>query len=636
MLNYRIKTISPLPTPKEIIENSELIDKEFINKSRKTIENILSGEDKRLLVVVGPCSIHNYSEALKYAKKLKEIKTENLFIVMRVYFEKPRTCLGWKGFIYDPYLDDSNKISEGILLARELLIEITKMEIPIGLEFLDTITPQYLADLVSWGAIGARTTESQIHRQLASGLSMPVGFKNLTDGNIEKAIEGAKSASYPHAFLGINDEGKSSFIETSGNEFSHIILRGGSTGTNYNEDSIINISKLLEKNQGLKKNKIVIDCSHGNSEKNFKRQCLVAIYTRKLHLTKKYPIGGIMIESNINEGNQPITKDLQFGVSVTDACINIEDTAFLLNILDKMKVVDCENLNDARKYISYYDDFLINNKDNFEPIITNTIKSFDVDKQINEITKSNFKQNILLSLRLSFSERVAEIKLKENTFNFLKKDNSILELVTNMDVEKTILEKAIPKRKDDIMIKIMDLSKWIQVQHINELLKKIKIGYLFGIGTFSHEAVRNYYGEKVIGKSINDLYQKLENKEIDYALVPTYNIKIGIIYNIPEQFKTDSVISIPIELCVYSNVEKTDEYDVLYIEPHIEKEVGTIDFKYKNKVITSSSREGIMLTLNSNEKAVTIASKSSNNMLNKIKEIIDPNNRTYFSLIKNV
>lgn len=469
MSNYRIKTFSSLPTPKQIIEQCETVNYNFINESRKTIENILSGKDNRMLVIVGPCSIHNYDQAIEYAKKLYEVKYENLYIVMRVYFEKPRTCLGWKGLIYDPYLDNSNKIPDGLLIARKLLIELTKMKIPIGLEFLDTITPQYLADLVSWGAIGARTSESQVHRHLASGLSMPVGFKNLTDGNVLKAIEGAKSASYPQAFLGIDENGQSSLIETIGNQFSHIILRGGIT-TNYNEDTINNVSELLEKNvlYGLNKNKIIIDCSHDNSEKNYKRQGLVAVYTRRLHLTKKYPICGIMIESNINEGSQKISTDLLYGVSVTDSCINIEDTFYLLNILDKMTIVECNDLMDVRKYISYYDDFIINNQTNFNPIITTTIKLYDVDKQINDLTQNNFRQNILLALRLSFSEKVAEFKF--NTFNFLKKDTNLLELVTNNEVEQNIIQKS--KDSSALMIKIMDLSKWIQVELIKELLNK--------------------------------------------------------------------------------------------------------------------------------------------------------------------
>lgn len=466
MSNQRIKTFSSLPTPKQIIEQCDTVDYNFINTSRKTIENILSGKDDRMLVIVGPCSIHNYVQAIEYAKKLHEGKYKNLFIVMRVYFEKPRTCLGWKGLIYDPYLDNSNKIPEGLLMARKLLIELTKMEIPIGLEFLDTITPQYLADLVSWGAIGARTSESQVHRHLASGLSMSVGFKNLTDGNVIKAIEGAKSASYPQAFLGIDENGCSSCIETTGNQFTHIILRGGIT-PNYNEDNIKNVSELINKNN-LNNNKIIIDCSHDNSEKNYKRQGLVAVYTRRLHLTKKYPICGIMLESNINEGSQKISTNLLHGVSVTDSCINIEDTFYLLDILDKMSIVECNDLSDVRKYISYYDDIIINNETNFNPIITTTIKSYDVDKQINDLTQNNFRQNILLALRLSFSEKVGEFKF--NTFNFLKKDTDLLELVTNNEVEQNIIQKS--KDSSALMIKIMDLSKWIQVELIKELLNK--------------------------------------------------------------------------------------------------------------------------------------------------------------------
>lgn len=467
MSNQRIKTFSSLPTPKEIIEQCDTVNYDFINESRKTIENILSGKDDRMLVIVGPCSIHNYVQAIEYAKKLHEGKYKNLFIVMRVYFEKPRTCLGWKGLIYDPYLDNSNKIPDGLLIARKLLIELTKMKIPIGLEFLDTITPQYLADLVSWGAIGARTSESQVHRHLASGLSMPVGFKNLTDGNIIKAIEGAKSASYSQAFLGIDENGCSSCIETTGNQFTHIILRGGIT-PNYNEDNIKNVSELLKKNNLNNNNKIIIDCSHDNSEKNYKRQGLVAVYTRRLHLTKKYPICGIMIESNINEGSQKISTNLLHGVSVTDSCINIEDTFYLLDILDKMKIVECNDLSDVRKCISYYDDFIINNQTNFNPIITSTIKLYDVDKQINDLTQNNFRQNILLALRLSFSEKVGELKF--NTFNFLKKDTNLLELVTNNEVEQNIIQKS--KDSSALMIKIMDLSKWIQVELIKELLNK--------------------------------------------------------------------------------------------------------------------------------------------------------------------
>ena len=548
---------------------------------------------------------------------------------MRVYFEKPRTCLGWKGFIYDPYLDESNKISEGIIAARKLLIEITKMNVPIGLEFLDTITPQYLADLVSWGAIGARTTESQIHRQLASGLSMPIGFKNLTDGNVDKAIEGMKSASYPHAFLGIDNEGRTSLIETLGNPYSHIILRGGDNKTNYNEDYLIELNK---KNLSRK---FVIDCSHGNSEKDFKRQVLVAIYVRRLHLLRNYNIGGIMLESNINEGSQKITSDLKYGVSVTDGCISWNDTKYLLEILDNIEVKEFNNLNNIREAIRGHDELLFNKNYDYLPYIAPIKKSVEVDKCINEITGGNIKENILLSFRLGLSERVAEIKLETNPFDFLKKDSSTLECITNMDVEKHILQRASENSRESLMIKVMDLSKWIQVKYIEEMLQNIKIGYLFGLNTFSHEAVERFYGKHIICSNIDDIYKKLANKEIDYGLVPTYNIKIGIITDIPTSFKNVGTINIPIELSVWSNTKDTDEYETFYVEPHVEKEVGTTKLKFKNKVLTSSSRQGILDVINSKVPAVTIASSKPNGMLYKLSDIHDPNNRTYFSLIAN-
>jgi 3-deoxy-7-phosphoheptulonate synthase len=627
--NSRIKTFSSLPTPKEVISNYDLSDKSFVIESRKTIENILSGKDNRLLIVVGPCSIHNYDLAIEYAKNLSKLQMQNIFIVMRVYFEKPRTCLGWKGFIYDPYLDESNKISEGIIAARKLLIEITKLNVPIGLEFLDTITPQYLADLVSWGAIGARTTESQIHRQLASGLSMPIGFKNLTDGNVDKAIEGMKSASYPHAFLGIDNEGKTSLIETLGNPFSHIILRGGDTGTNYNEDFLIELNK---KNISTK---YIIDCSHGNSEKDFRRQVLVAIYIRRLHLLRNYNIGGIMLESNINEGNQKITSNLKYGVSVTDGCISWNDTKYLLELLDSIEIKEFNNLNNIREAISAHDELLFNKNYDYWPYITPIKKSFEVDRCINEITNGNIKENILLAFRLGLSERVAEIKLQTNPFEFLKKDSSTLECITNMDVEKHILQRASENLRESLMIKVMDLSKWIQVKYIEEMLQNIKIGYLFGLNTFSYEAVERLYGKHIICSNIDDIYRKLINKEIHYGLVPTYNIKIGIITNIPNNFKNLGNINIPIELSIWSNTKDTDEYDIFYVEPHVEKEVGNTKLKFKNKVLTSSSRQGILDVINSKVPAVTIASSKPNGMLYKLKDIHDPNNRTYFSLIAN-
>jgi 3-deoxy-7-phosphoheptulonate synthase len=353
---------------KQIISPDDLLlkyapsdsDKQFISKSRDDISNILVGKDKRLLVIVGPCSIHDYDLAIEYAKKLKaEINSNpNLCIVMRVYFEKPRSRVGWKGFIYDPDLNDSFNINKGLELARKLLLELTKLEIPIGCEFLDTITPQYLSDLVSWGAIGARTSESQIHRQLASGLSMPIGFKNLTSGDYEKAIDGIMSAMYPHNFIGIDECGKVSHIITKGNMNSHLILRGGDE-PNYNEEDLEKITKKLvsEKiNTGF-----IVDCSHGNSQKEYNRQILVALYLKRLMHLGKYPIRGIMLESNINKGNQKILKninEMKYGVSVTDACINFDTTVQLLRMMNKMTVCNANTIGEIRKIIREYDQII--------------------------------------------------------------------------------------------------------------------------------------------------------------------------------------------------------------------------------------------------------------------------------------
>lgn len=294
---------------------------------RLEIMNILDGNDDRLLVIIGPCSIHNPHEALEYAKelsKLREKYIDKLFIIMRVYFEKPRTTIGWKGLINDPDLDNSCNINKGLYIARELMINISKLNLPIGCEFLDTISPKFICDLVSWGAIGARTTESQCHRQLASGLSMPIGFKNSTNGNINKAIDAIISCKNEHTFLGINNNSNSSIIKTKGNKHGHIILRGGDNMTNYDEDSVLNCYNSM-KIKNIKPN-IIIDCSHGNSQKDYRKQPLVIEnICGQLKKNKKY-IKGVMIESNINEGKQNINGKLKYGVSITDSCISLETT----------------------------------------------------------------------------------------------------------------------------------------------------------------------------------------------------------------------------------------------------------------------------------------------------------------------
>ena len=342
MNNINISYIEKLDSPYEIKNKLNLTyeDMLFIEKSRKDLEEILINNNKnKIIIIVGQCSIHNYEECLEYAKFIKESieKYKNLFIIMRLYFEKPRTIKGWKGYLYDPDLDNTNDIKKGIYNTRKLLLEITKMKIPIATEFLDTIIPQYIDDLITWGCIGARTVESQLHRQLASGLSMAIGFKNRTDGDIEVPINGMLSAQNNHTFLGININGAASIINTRGNNKSCIVLRGTNISHNINEETLISTTELLEKNK-LNKN-IIIDISHGNSinkdgKKDYKNQ--INNINILLNLKNKYNnIKGIMIESNINEDKQNINdKPLKKGVSITDGCINICDTNNILNKLN--------------------------------------------------------------------------------------------------------------------------------------------------------------------------------------------------------------------------------------------------------------------------------------------------------------
>ena len=327
--NLNIVEVMPITSPKNLKDLMPVSDSviETVLNARNAIKSILEGEDSRLLMIVGPCSIHDPKAAIEYAERLKKLAdevSETVLVVMRVYFEKPRTTVGWKGLINDPELDGSHKINKGIELARRLLLDINALGLPCATETLDPITPQYLADLISWSAIGARTTESQTHREMASGLSMPVGFKNGTDGGLSVAINAMKSALQPHHFLGINNEGLSSAIQTSGNRNLHLVLRGGSNGPNYDSVSIQKATEFLA-SEGLPE-VIMIDCNHANSGKDPSRQELVL--RDAVHQIKNgdNSIIGIMIESNINGGNQPISASLQYGVSITDACLDWENT----------------------------------------------------------------------------------------------------------------------------------------------------------------------------------------------------------------------------------------------------------------------------------------------------------------------
>ena len=310
---------------------------DFVADSRKTIERIIDGQDARLIVVVGPCSIHDPTAALDYARRLKALASEvadSLYLVMRVYFEKPRTTVGWKGLINDPMLDDSFEIEQGLKIGRSLLRDILEIGLPTATEALDPITPQYLQDLISWSAIGARTTESQTHREMASGLSSAVGFKNGTDGGLDVAINALQSVANAHRFLGINSEGKVSVFETRGNHYGHVVLRGGSDGPNYSAEHIHRCELALA-SAGLRAN-IMVDCSHANSEKDPAKQPNVAHNVAQQIAGGNTSIIGVMLESNLEAGNQSIPADLsqlQYGQSVTDGCIDWPTTERLLREL---------------------------------------------------------------------------------------------------------------------------------------------------------------------------------------------------------------------------------------------------------------------------------------------------------------
>ncbi len=308
----------------------------FVESTRQTAETILRGDSDRMLVVVGPCSIHDMKSALEYGAHLGEARAKHaadLEIVMRVYFEKPRTTVGWKGFINDPNLDDSYDINTGLRGARKLLIDLAKMGVPSGTEFLDVITPQYIADAVVWGAIGARTTESQVHRQLASGLSMPVGFKNGTDGGIQIALDAIQAAQGRHSFLSVTKDGVAAIVQTKGNHACHIILRGGKGGTNYDAASIQTAVDQLS-SRGLAPT-VMVDCSHGNSLKDYRRQPEVAKAIAEQIAGGSRSITGVMIESHLTEGRQDANPgaDLCYGQSITDACVSWETTETMLEDL---------------------------------------------------------------------------------------------------------------------------------------------------------------------------------------------------------------------------------------------------------------------------------------------------------------
>ncbi len=340
----RIRDITPLPPPEHLIRFFPIRGtsvETLVADTRRHIHRIMNGKDDRLLVIIGPCSIHDPAAAIHYARQLKEVReryADTLEVVMRVYFEKPRTTVGWKGLINDPYLDESFRIDEGLRIARQLLLEINRLGVPAASEFLDVISPQYIGDLISWGAIGARTTESQVHRELASGLSAPIGFKNGTDGNIKIATDAIQAAARPHHFLSVHKNGQVSIVETKGNKDCHVILRGGKA-PNYDAESVTVACKDLEASKLHPS--LMVDCSHANSSKQHQRQLDVARDIAAQVSGGSHQVFGVMVESHLLEGAQKFTpgKDdpakLCYGQSITDACLGWDDSMQVLEVLSE-------------------------------------------------------------------------------------------------------------------------------------------------------------------------------------------------------------------------------------------------------------------------------------------------------------
>ena len=334
--DLRIERIRPLIPPAILMENVPLSERASttVAESREAITRCLRDEDDRLVVVVGPCSIHDVDAARDYGQRLRRVAetlADALCVVMRVYFEKPRTTVGWKGLINDPRLDGTFKVNEGLQLARELLLSLAESGLPTGCEFLDTITPQYIADLVSWGAIGARTTESQVHRELASGLSVPVGFKNGTDGNVQIAIDAVRSAANPHHFLSVTKQGVAAIVATKGNPDTHVILRGGVSAANHDAASVAALCAALEK--AKQPRRVLIDCSHANSNKDHTQQPATARAVAAQVADGQRAIVGLMLESFLEDGRQDYAPGMPFGKSITDACMSWERTLPLFGVL---------------------------------------------------------------------------------------------------------------------------------------------------------------------------------------------------------------------------------------------------------------------------------------------------------------
>ncbi len=339
--NLNVEEILPIRTPRYLRSILPLNDElsEHVASTRQVLMDALNGKNERFLMMVGPCSIHDIDAAMEYAERLKKLSEQykkTIYFVMRVYIEKPRSTIGWKGLINDPSMDGTHDIDNGLLLARKLLIDINSLGLATCTEMLDPVGQQFTSDIISWAAIGARTVESQTHREMVSGSSMPVGFKNSTDGSIDIAISAMKSAAHPHSFIGINEDGIASIVKTKGNLFTHIVLRGGENRPNFDRVSVEHVISLLEK--ANLRSKVIIDCSHGNSFKDHTKQPLVLKDVLRQRIDGNKNIIGVMIESNLREGNQKITEnlnDLEYGISVTDKCVGWETTVEMVEMTNE-------------------------------------------------------------------------------------------------------------------------------------------------------------------------------------------------------------------------------------------------------------------------------------------------------------
>lgn len=403
--DLRIAAVKELISPETLLATYSINKNqaETVSQARRAASEILQGQDDRLLVIVGPCSIHDPKAALEYAQKLKTLADKHqkeLYIIMRVYFQKPRTTVGWKGLINDPHLDSSFDINEGLNIARKLLLDINALGMPAGVEFLDTITPQYLADLVSWGAIGARTTESQVHRELASGLSMPIGFKNGTDGSIQVAVDAVKAARHSHHFLSVTKSGHSAIVSTHGNADCHIILRGGASGPNYDIKHVINAVKTLDVAKLTPK--VMVDCSHDNSQKDYTRQALVIKSLCQQIMQGSKLISGVMIESHLNPGKQALIpgQPLKYGVSITDACVGFDETEKLL--------AELASAVEARRHLNQSHDALKNVRDKIDTI-DKTLQELITSRAEVALEVSQIKHGLHQENNLYRPEREAQI-----------------------------------------------------------------------------------------------------------------------------------------------------------------------------------------------------------------------------------